>query len=225
MKLYLLDALCAQYSVCDMVSLTWRSLVSSFAAAGAASLAQSTASPPNFVPAVHSFQAFGNSVFHLPSKLHIIVDSVHASSTEDDGLTLIPPSLLDFAQTFASDVKELFPNTSPLVSLGSQASITQLSDYVFLTLVSDTNHTLANGSPTTEGYEMQVTSQAVKIAGSGAKGIFWGTRTLLQGLVLSNQQFPASTILDQPDWKTRGAMLGKAQFLTRGFIYGLTHRT
>jgi hypothetical protein len=84
---------------------------------------------------------------------------------------------------------------------------------------------LVNGSPTTEGYEMQVTSQAVKIAGSGAKGVFWGTRTLLQGLVLSNQQFPASTILDQPDWKTRGAMLGKAQFLTRGFIYGLTHRT
>jgi hexosaminidase len=68
--------------------------------------------------------------------------------------------------------------------------------------------TLAKGTPTTEGYQLDVRSSAVIISGSGAKGVFWGTRTLLQGLVLGNGSFPVGIIKDQPDWQTRGFMLG-----------------
>ncbi|KAI0094365.1 glycoside hydrolase [Irpex rosettiformis] len=190
-----------------MITLTLRSVLSLFAAKSVLDSAPDISSPPNFVPAVHSFRATGNNAFYVPSNLHVIVDTGNASSTQDDGLTLIPPSLHDFAQTFASDLQELFPRTSAAVSLGSETTLNRLSDYVFLTLGQNSNHTLADGSSTTEGYELQVTARGVKVNASGPKGAFWGTRTLLQGLVLTNGQFPASVINDQPDWRTRGLML------------------
>lgn len=213
MKLNIINALCAQNAACDMVSLTFRSIISLFAATSVVERTPSTASSPNFVPAVHSFQPTSNSAFHLPSNLRIVVDSAYAASTQDDGLTLIPPSLHSFAQTFAADVKELFPSSSASVSLGPESSLNKLSNYVFVTLDPSANYTLASGSPTTEGYEMEVTSQGVKISAAGAKGAFWATRTLLQGFVLSGGQFPASVIKDQPDWRTRGIMLGDVLLL------------
>ncbi|KAI0347822.1 glycoside hydrolase [Trametopsis cervina] len=203
MKLDILKALCRQDSGCEMVSFALRSILS--LAAGVVNTTP-PASPP-FVPAIHGFQSTGGGAFHLPPNLHIIVDSAHASSTLDDGLTLIPPSLSDFAQVFASDVKELFPHSSASVSLGSELSLSEVTGYVFLTIASNSNHTLADGSPTTEGYDMNVTSQGIKISASGAKGAFWATRTLLQGFALSDGQFPSSVIHDQPDWRTRGIML------------------
>ena len=209
MKLNFVDALCEQSPSCNMVTLALRSVFSLFAASSVLDTAPNLSPPPNFVPAVHSFRATGNSAFHIPSNLHVVVDSVHASSTQDDGLSLIPPSLHDFANTFASDLQELFPNTSPSVSLGSESSLDRLNNYVFLTLSQNSNHTLADGSPTAEGYELEVTARGAKISASGAKGAFWGTRTLLQGFVLTDGQFPASVINDQPDWRTRGLMLGE----------------
>lgn len=209
MKLNFMSALCEQSPGCQMVTLTLRSVLSWFTTIGVLNNAASVVPPPNFVPAVHSFKPTGNSAFRLPSNLRVVVDSAHASSTQDDGLTLIPPSLHDFAQTFVSDLKELFPTTSVSLSLGSESSLNKLSDYVFLSIKDNSNHTLANGSPTAEGYELEVTSRGAKISAAGARGAFWGTRTLLQGFVLADGQFPASVINDQPDWKTRGLMLGE----------------
>ena len=130
-------------------------------------------------------------------------------STKDNGLSLISPPLLSFAQTFVSDLRELFPSQMTSLSVVNSASLTDMQDYVFLTLADPANHTLASGTSTTEGYEMQVSSREVIIRGSGAKGAFWGTRTLLQGLALSNGRFPNGLIHDQPDWETRGIMLGE----------------
>ena len=47
---------------------------------------------------------------------------------------------------------------------------------------------------------------------------FWATRTLLQGLVLGDGRFPNGVIDDQPDWATRGIMLGGSFPLSRSAL-------
>ena len=172
---------------------------------------------PPLIPAVHSFQpSTGN--FLLPSNLSILVDENFAHSTQDTGLTLIPPSLLSFAETFREDLARLFPNTTSSVSLIDPASLHGRRDYVFLTLDGSANHTLASGAYTTEGYAMAITAREITVRGGGAKGAFWATRTLLQGLVLGDGRFPNGVVEDQPDWATRGIMLGAF-----GFPFFLVH--
>lgn len=164
---------------------------------------------PPLVPAVHSFQPSPGS-FQLPNSLSVYVDQNFVMSTRDNGLTLIPPPLLSFAETFAADLRELFPASSARVYVASEFSVHSQRDYVFLTLSSEPNHTLADGAPTTEGYAMDIAAHGVTIRGSGSKGVFWATRTLLQGLVLGDGRFPNGRISDQPDWETRGIMLGQS---------------
>ena len=171
---------------------------------------------PPLVPAVHSIQSRSQEDFVLGDSLHIFVDEAVANSTLDDGLTLIPPTLDAFAATFASDVKELFPHVQVTTSVILASKIPSLTGHVFLTISSQVNSSTASGSPTSEGYEMSVTPSGVSITGAGAKGVFWATRTLLQGLVQTQGHFPSSTIADQPDWSTRGLMLGKQPLRTVG---------
>jgi hexosaminidase len=194
--------------------LCWSLVFTSLTALGLVALANATADFPSVVPAVHSFSGSPDGDFTLPSQVHIIVDAAHASSRDDNGLSLIPPTLSSFAQTFAADLKQLFPQTSVTVTNESIGSSEQTGGDIVLTILPDAdaaNYTLAKGSPTSEGYELNVSSSGVTISGSGAKGSFWGTRTLLQGLALRNGSFPAGLIKDQPDWQTRGFMLGEAE--------------
>lgn len=162
---------------------------------------------PPLVPAVHSIQPHTQGDFILGDSLHIFVDTAVANSTLDNGLTLIPPTLDAFAIIFAADVKELFPHVKVTTSLIPASKVSSLPGHVFLTISPQVNSTTANGSPTSEGYEMVVTPTGVTITGAGAKGVFWATRTLLQGLVQTQGHFPSSAIADQPDWSTRGLML------------------
>lgn len=201
MKLTWVQTLCSQNQFCNTVLLASRSLLSAVIPA-----VQPT--KPLFIPAVHSYSPAGSGVFQLPPSLAVLVDERYISSTKDDGLTLTPPTLIDYARTFVSDLRDLFPRTSAAVALGSSLSLCDFKDYIYLTFAQDPDHTLADGSSTSEGYTMEVTGNGVKISAAGAKGAFWATRTLLQGLVLSGGQFPISVIHDQPDWRTRGLMLG-----------------
>ena len=177
------------------------------------------------VPAVHNFSSSSNGDFHLPSShVRVIVDEARASSRDDGGQSLIPPTLSSFAHTFAADVEELFPGTHVTVILANVGDFKpQIGDIVLTiqpnTTQSASGFTLANGSPTSEGYEMEVSNSTVTISGSGAKGSFWGTRTLLQGLTLTKGSFPGGIIKDQPDWKTRGFMLGKIKTTAHKLLY------
>ncbi|KAI0673353.1 glycoside hydrolase superfamily [Trametes maxima] len=163
---------------------------------------------PPLVPAVHNYLSDSASLtFRLPKHIRIVVDERDAHATADDGLSLIPPTLLDFSQTFKSDLEALFPQTAVELSVGNAHNVLRESAVIVLSL-SDTLNTIhADGSPTTEGYELDVAPTRIRIAGAGSKGAFWATRTLLQGLVLTGGQFPTGKILDQPDWRTRGFML------------------
>ncbi|OSD03296.1 glycoside hydrolase family 20 protein [Trametes coccinea BRFM310] len=162
---------------------------------------------PPLVPAVHNHIAAGGSAFHLPKHINIVVNEHDANSTADNGLTLIPPTLLQFSQTFKADLEGLFPQTAVSLIVGDAQRVAKDAAVITLALSDDLNATLADGSVTTEGYEMDVSAAHVQITGSGSKGAFWATRTLLQGLVLTGGQFPAGKVVDQPDWRTRGFML------------------
>ncbi|KAI0720006.1 glycoside hydrolase [Cerioporus squamosus] len=164
---------------------------------------------PPLVPAVHSFTANDNAsgAFWLSKDIRLIVDRDLAQSTRDNGLTLIPPTLLSFAQTFKADLETLFPNTSVTLSVGDIQASPVRSNVIAITLSDHLNATHADGTTTTEGYEMQVSPTSIRITASGSKGVFWATRTLLQGFVLTGGQFPLGTVVDQPDWQSRGFML------------------
>lgn len=165
---------------------------------------------PPLVPAVHDHITDGSAsiAFRLPQHLRIVVDERDAQSTADDGLTLIPPTLLEFAQTFQSDLETLFPKTTVSLSRGNVQNTPNGQATITLSLSDRLNATHADGTSTSEGYEMEVSPTGVQIVGAGSKGAFWATRTLLQGLVLTGGQFPAGKVVDQPDWRTRGFMLG-----------------
>ncbi|KAI0778402.1 glycoside hydrolase [Trametes elegans] len=165
---------------------------------------------PPLVPAVHHFLVDGDpsSPFQLPKQVHIVVEERDAHSTNDDGLTLIPPTLLEFSQIFRADLEGLFPNTAVTLALGdTRQPLDGVPATISIFLSDSLNATLADGSHTSEAYNLSVSSTSIRIAAAGSKGAFWATRTLLQGLVLTDGQFPAGTIIDQPDWPTRGFML------------------
>lgn len=168
---------------------------------------------PSLIPAVHSFTPSGkNDTFHLASTFRIVVDASQASSRSTNDTTLIPPTLLEFAQTFLSDIQEIFSSNAAIEEIDVTPDFVPEHGDIVLTLLPSAaaqNYVLAKGTFTEEGYEMVVTNSSVEIMGSGPKGVFWGTRTLLQGLILASKSFPIGIIKDQPDWETRGFMLGK----------------
>ncbi|GJJ08838.1 hypothetical protein Clacol_003057 [Clathrus columnatus] len=166
---------------------------------------------PPLIPAVHSFSPSTNdNDFHLASRFRIVVDASQASARSENDTTLIPPTLRGFGETFLSDLQELFDSNVNIEEIDLPPNFVPENGDIILTLLPSSiaqTYTLAKGTPTVEGYEMVVTSSSVKISGSGPKGAFWATRTLLQGLILANKTFPSGTIKDQPDWSTRGFML------------------
>ncbi|KAH9944197.1 glycoside hydrolase [Epithele typhae] len=179
---------------------------------------------PPLVPAVHSFTASGDGTsFQLSKVVHIVVDGNHAQDVDQSGLTLVPPTLLAFAQTFKADFEELFPQTNILLSVGdAQKAGFADGNLITMTLSELANATLADGSPTAEGYELRVSDSGIQITASGTKGAFWASRTLLQGLVMTGGRFPSGVVVDQPDWATRGFMLDVGrQWYPIGFLQEL----
>lgn len=68
--------------------------------------------------------------------------------------------------------------------------------------------TYENGKATSEGYELEITPSGAIISGTGARGMWWGTRTLLQQILSTNGSVPtAAAIVDAPAYATRGLML------------------
>jgi hexosaminidase len=128
-----------------------------------------------------------------------------ASHRDENGLTLIPPSALEFATTFLHDLEEV---------TASRWTLRQVNDFnakqgIFLDSIgTDCNLTYENGTPTEEGYEVEIQPQRVIIRGSGARGMWWGTRTLLQKLIIADgKPLESGRMVDAPSVPTRGYML------------------
>lgn len=134
----------------------------------------------------------------------IYLDRAFANVRDTGGLSLIPPTAHEFAETFRSDISSLF---------GEEWALEQVdgipSSGIYLGVCKgDRNHlAYENGIATEEGYELNVANGSVYIGGGGARGMFWGTRTLLHELLIHDGSLNAGRIEDTPAYETRGYML------------------
>ncbi|KAI0480166.1 beta-hexosaminidase [Xylariaceae sp. FL0804] len=153
------------------------------------------------IPTVPYTQS-GDGSYSVSSLKSLTVDSAYANSRDERGETLIPPTLHDFATTFADDLQTIL-NINLSVSVGHKAS----PDSIFLTLTNPSKYTSASGAPSSEGYTLSVSSSGITISGASPLGAWWGTRTVLQQSVLLDGALPYGEGDDTPGWGIRGIML------------------
>lgn len=136
----------------------------------------------------------------------IYLDAEFASSRDQNGLTLIPPSVQEFAQTFRDDLQQV---TNSSWRLQHARKAPKHASGIFLGRASNTSRfTYEDGTWTEEGYDFEVGHRRISILGSGARGVWWGTRTLLQQIALSPEAaLPLGSVSDAPAYPTRGFML------------------
>ncbi len=127
---------------------------------------------------------------------------------DTDGLTLIPPTAEDFAQTFSQDLKAV-TKTDWEVKVAHDASDSACEKGIILAKFRGdvTKVTYEDGTPTSEGYELHISKKGIFIGGTGARGMWWGTRTVLQLLQTHNGTLPSGKVIDYPAYRTRGYML------------------
>lgn len=158
-----------------------------------------------------------DGTYDLSSIQTIVVDTQYASSVDDSMATLIPPTLFEFAQTFADDLSTIY-NIDAAVANGTNST----TGSIFLTLGDPGLYLNASGEPSSEGYSLSVTSDAITITGASPLGVWWGTRTVLQQATLNNGSVPLGSGTDTPGWATRGMMLDAARhFYPKEFIMEL----
>lgn len=149
------------------------------------------------------FNRSGNDVYPLHRVKHLIVDSRFAQNRDTSGLTLIPPTLRDFAGTFAQDLSDTVGVHPTIVEASSRGD----RDTIFLTLSNDKDAYLdATGRPTAEGYTITTDASGIIVSGASPLGAWWGTRTILQQAELLGGA-PVGTGVDAPGWSERGMML------------------
>ncbi|KAJ7750949.1 beta-hexosaminidase [Mycena maculata] len=166
------------------------------------------------IPTFNNFTVASTTPFLLSSVTSVLVDTRFQDSVDLNGETLIPPTLLAFAQTFTSDLLELGLPTIPVHVAGSAQP-----DSIFLTISTDGDFLDAAGRNTSEGYTLTIGEQGIVIAGASPLGVFWGTRTLIQQAKLGGLQLPVGSGSDSPGWSTRGVMLDTGRhYYPPGFL-------
>lgn len=145
----------------------------------------------------------GDDDYDLSSIKAIAVDKHYADAVDDDGLTEIPPTLKEFAETFSSDLlSQVRKHKIPVIEADEAPK-----DSIFLTIDEDGDYKTEAGEDTSEGYSIEVKDDGVVIKGSSPLGAWWGTRTVLQQAVLGNNSIKHGKGKDAPGWKDRGAFL------------------
>ncbi|KAI3329771.1 putative beta-N-hexosaminidase [Ustulina deusta] len=160
--------------------------------------------PPAQLPS-HNQTTPGLSLDGISTTVYIVKSL--ASHRDTSGLTLIPPSGLDFARVFVEDLNEASGKlwTLDVVSV-SPTNVTGIVLEEFRGDASSPSY--QNGKTTEEAYILDIRDNRAVISGAGARGMWWGTRTLLQQLMVSDwTTLPASRITDAPAYATRGFML------------------
>ncbi|VUC32613.1 unnamed protein product [Clonostachys rosea] len=149
------------------------------------------------------FELDGNEKsWDISSLKSVIVDNSYADARNEKGMTLIPPKLSDFANTFAQDLKDALGHEVN-VELGSSGG----SDKVFLTLGDESEYLDVAGRETSEGYTFDVGADGVVITGASPLGVWWGTRTFIQQVLIGEGKIPFGSGKDSPGWGERGVML------------------
>lgn len=148
------------------------------------------------------FKTSSDAALDLTLVHSIIVDSAYATARDPDGLTTIPPTLWEFAETFRDDLAGIGIKTT--VTTGLKAT----NGAIFCTLDPDKSAFIdAAGRPTSEGYRLSVGSSGITISGASPLGVWWATRTVLQQAVLNDKKIAQGAGIDAPGWGERGMMV------------------
>lgn len=150
------------------------------------------------IPSV-PFTAAGEGAYDVYQTKTIMVDARYANATDATGWTLIPPTLSQFADTFADDFASI---------AGKEFHVKHSNDpqpgSIFLTLDNCSDYRDVAGRWTSEAYTLKVIEDHVVISGASPLGVWWGTRTLLQQIVLNGDSLALGSGVDSPGWNTRG---------------------
>ncbi len=149
---------------------------------------------PKVIPALQQWKG-GKGKLTLPVKGRIVV------ATAADTAALLP-----VARTLRADLAEMTGRDFAVaVGKAAQGDIS----------LSLTKPDTVLGQ---EGYVME-TDRSVKISAPTARGVFWGTRTLLQILSTEGGVLPKGVARDWPDYPNRGFMLDVGRkFFTMDFL-------
>lgn len=139
------------------------------------------------------------SYFDLSCVNNIIIDSKYAHTKDHDGWTLIPPSLSEFASTFAKDWSHTMGR-----NLSIKTGECVETESIFLTVGNNSGFQDVAGRWTSEAYAIVVEESGVTITGASPLGIWWGTRSVLQQAILNEGKIPVGKGVDSPGWNTRG---------------------
>ncbi|RDW79005.1 beta-N-acetylhexosaminidase [Aspergillus mulundensis] len=155
------------------------------------------------------------------SSQKIYIDAGFASSKDTDGLTLIPPSSHDFAEVFLEDLNRITGVDWSLETVESLPDPADANGAILLGAFTGDNSSMVyeSGELTSEGYELEISSSSVFIGGVGARGMWWGTRTVLQMLLVGNNTLPSGRTTDAPAYATRGYMFDAGRkWYNKGFL-------
>ena len=163
--------------------------------------------PPNSVSPTTSDDALTWDINSSPKVIYI--EESIASTADEDGLTLIPPSGSDFASLFQEDLNALTGGNWTLERVDKLPTSCKPQGILLGSFKGDASSvTYENGKATSEGYKLGITPYAATIRGTGARGMWWGTRTLLQQVLVNNGSVPVvDAFVDAPAYETRGALL------------------
>lgn len=150
------------------------------------------------VPTV-PFTTSSSGAYDISKTDSVVVDNSFSNVTDTEGWTLIPPTLSDFASTFAQDLNSIVHQ-----AIGVQSGEHAREWSIFLTLENSTDYVDAAGRWTSEAYTLDVQLDRIIISGASPLGVWWGTRSLLQQVVLNNGSIPIGSGIDSPGWNTRG---------------------
>ncbi|RDA95629.1 hypothetical protein CP533_1142 [Ophiocordyceps camponoti-saundersi (nom. inval.)] len=154
------------------------------------------------IPSVPYNASSASETFQL-SEIEVVgVDARHSDARDEHGMTLIPPTLREFATTFVHDLETVLGVRAELKD-GDGA---RNQKGVFLTLDDKPDYTDAAGRRTSEGYSLTTNESGIFIAGASPLGVWWGTRTVLQQAAL-NGSMTHGRGRDAPAWSERGMML------------------
>jgi hexosaminidase len=153
------------------------------------------------IPSVDIYEVSHAPPFVFTAKTRIVVDEASANVGS--------PSLLDFATTFRADLQDVFALSAPPPLMTHALKNTSFTYPTIILTTGATNFTYFSGRPTGEGYEIDILQKSVVIRGVDVIGTWWGTRTLLQQLVLAKNKktLGAGRMRDSPGWPVRGFML------------------
>ncbi|KAJ2356977.1 hypothetical protein IWW50_002925 [Coemansia erecta] len=157
---------------------------------------------PFVIPSLQEWEG-GNGNWQLSKKTRIVVDPAFANGGAQDADNTFmrnPSNLQQYAASFQADISEVTGIDVEVV-----VSKKYGKDDIFLTLGADKVDKKLNQ----EGYLLDITKKGISIQGVTSRGAFWGTRSILQMLILADEQgyaLPNGHARDYPNYNERKFM-------------------